>query len=179
MSVTKDDIKAVLGGILGMSAREDEEAYHAVADNQVVQRAVDYAREGKYEEFGLLFVGQIERVIDGLLASVTNDAEAQFLIKHGCFVEEHFKRLIQRYEGMPCCADKSRTIMRSLIVFYLEGKPICFDYSQEYTYHLPKKIFKAQEEILGFAKGLHQLFYGNPDLYLEQLRSVMATADKT
>lgn len=68
--------------------------------------------------------------------------------------------------------------MRALISFHKDGKPIQFNYDQEYTYHLPKRIFTAHDMIVEFATSLHSLFYGNPERYLSALQSVIVCAGK-
>lgn len=178
MSATKEGIETVVNGILDFAAKEDARAFNAVASNEVVKRALGHASEGRYEEFDFELLHPYEQVVDGLLAGITNSSEAQFLLKHGQFVERHFNRLIEKYEGSPYCSDKSRTIMRSLIRFHIGDKPIQFNYEQEYTCHLPKKIFTTHDMIVEFATGLHRLFYGNPERYLAALQGVIAAAEK-
>jgi len=175
MSKIEEEIKAALGGILDMASREEAEAYASVASNKAVKNALEHALAGRYEEFDYELLHPFESVVDGLLATITQSSEAKFLIKHSGFVERHFEALIEKYEGSPCCADKSRTIIRSLIRFYLEGKHIQFNYAQEYSYHLPKRVFKTHDEIVGFAQGLHHLFYGKPDFYLKALQGIATT----
>jgi len=177
MSVTKESISTVIGGILDTAAQDNVDAYTALASNNTVKSAVEYAREGLYEEFSLELLHPFDSVVDGLLASITDSSEAQFLIKHSDFAESHFNRLIEKFEGSPCCSDKSRTIVSSLIRYYIDDVKINFNYEQEVTYHLPKKIFKTHDQIVAFAKGLHHLFYGRPDFYLEALQAVVTTAD--
>lgn len=178
MSVTKKGIESVVTGILNFAANENAQAFNAVASNEVIKRALEHASEGRYEEFDFELLHPVEQVVDGLLAEITSSNEAQFLLKHGQFVEGHFNKLIEKYEGSPCCSDKSRTIMRALIRFHLGGKPIKFNYEQEYTYHLPKRIFTTHDMIVAFATSLHHLFYGNPERYLNALQGVIAAAEK-
>jgi hypothetical protein len=178
MSATKEGIETVVNGILAFAATEDAQAFNAVASNEVVKRALEHANEGRFEEFDFELLHPFEQVVDGLLAGITNSNEAQFLLKHSSFVESHFNRLIEKYEGSPCCSDKSRTIMQSLIHFHIDGKPIQFNYGQEYTYHLPKRIFTTHDMIVEFATSLHHLFYGNPEKYLNALQGVIAAAEK-
>jgi hypothetical protein len=46
---------------------------------------------------------------------------------------------------------------------------ISWDYSAEYTYHLPKQIFTTHSEIIEFFNGIHHLYYGNPDAYIKAM----------
>ncbi len=74
---------------------------------------------------------------------------------------------------MACCADKTRTIIKRLIDFYENGIRIEFDYTQEYTFHLPKIIFKIHEDIIEFYEGLKFLQNtGNPLKYLNAIKNL-------
>lgn len=99
------------------------------------------------------------------LASL-NMSKAVFLLKQYDFVDSHFTALIKQYEGWACSADKVRTITNRLLKNLVEGKPIVWNYNQEYTYHLPKEIFTNQEQILEFFDALYFLYYGKSEKFL-------------
>lgn len=112
---------------------------------------------------------------DGLLqlSGVTN-SKARWLMLHSSFVECQFKKFIERVEGSPCCADKSRTIIRALFFWLHQEKKIVFNYEQEYTFHLPKQIFNTHEKIADFFEAIMALYYGMPEKYLAQLKEILA-----
>ena len=121
--------------------------------------------------FSLIY--PLSLTIDGLLAhELPGSSEAQFLYKHSQFVENHYQRLIEEFEGAPCCADKSRTIMRSLSDFLKSGQQISFDYGQQYTYHLPKSVFTTQGEIVEFFNALYRLYYGNFKPFIDAVQRI-------
>lgn len=110
------------------------------------------------ETFFFEFIYPHEKLMDGLINSTLgNNNELVFLLTQYKFIECHFEKLIQRREGHSCCADKSRTIMRSLFKHFVSGEKIEFNYEAEYIFHLPEKIFKTHDDILDFKKSLKML----------------------
>jgi hypothetical protein len=63
--------------------------------------------------------------------------------------------------------------MRALMRFFTTGEPISFNYDQEYTFGLPKKVLKSHDSIVQYVNSLHHLYYGNSDHYLNALFSIM------
>jgi len=128
-----------------------------------------------YEEFYFAIIYPFDNFIDGFVQSEISDNEdVIFLMRNSQFIENNFQELIVNKEGSACCADKSRTIIKRLIEFYITGEKIEFDYEAKYTYHLPKTIFKSHDHIVSFYKGLQGLFYGKNEKYLQSLRLVLA-----
>ena len=173
MSASPNDIKHVLESMLGVFAGESREAYQSVSSHERVAKAVTSARKGDYEQFyfGLLY--PFGQMIDGLLEDVTHSPEARFLLKNSRFVESHFQRLIEEREGATCSADKSRTIMRVLLRFYMTGEEIQFSYDQKFTYHLPKTVFTTHDDIVGYFMSLYSLYYGQPAAYIGILANIL------
>ena len=121
-----------------------------------------------YEEFYFAVLYPFENFIDGFVrCRISENEEVSFLIKHSRFVERYFCKMIEKIEGSTCCADKSRTIMKSLIDFYKTGRIIKFNYNEEYTFHLPKTIFKEHNDIVEFYSAIKNLFYGNAQGYID------------
>lgn len=92
--------------------------------------------------------------------------ELKFLLLNSFYVEQHYLNLIQRYEGRSCSVDKSRSIMRGLTSFFKGNEEIEWDLEQEYTYHIPKKIFTTHKSIITFFDAIKSLHYGRIDKYL-------------
>lgn len=100
--------------------------------------------------------------------------QAYFMFEQFYFVESHIENMIIRLEGTRvCCSDKSSTVIEAILQYLVEDKPIVFNYDAEYTYHLPKKYFVAQEPILEFYFALQELYYGKPVKYLDCLSKMM------
>jgi hypothetical protein len=172
-SILAESIKNVLGGLITSLESESLESYEAVASVPIVQEATEKVRQGDLEGFYYSFICPLSVMVDGLLAQeLPQSPEAQFLFKHSQFVERHFENLIKKYEGSACCADKSRTILESLLRFLKTGEEISFDYTQKYTYHLPELVFKTHGEIVEFFSALHQLYYGKTTPLLEATQRI-------
>jgi hypothetical protein len=166
---TPENIKSVVEALLAGANGQNIGLAVALADLEPVQNALEAVRNGEPEDFHTWLLYPLSSAVDGLLYSELGTEEARFLVKHYRFVESHFERLIVKYEGRACCADKARTILKRLLSFLTTGKEIAFDYNEQYTFHLPRCIFTTHEDILMFFKGLHNLYYGNPDQYLQAL----------
>ena len=122
------------------------------------------------DEFYYGIIYPFEKFTSGLIKSeISPNRNVVFIYQKLRFVENHFRNLFETIEGSACCADKSRAIVKRLIEFYKNGTKIEFDYNGEYTFHLPKKIFKTHESIICFYEGLHSLYYGISEKYLTAL----------
>lgn len=174
----KSEIKEVINSIFGSIVEENKNSYNELKDNDRVKAAVDAASKGDYEDFYYCLLHQFSQFTDGLLATVTSNEKAQFFLKHGNFVERQFIKLIEKYEGPSCSADKSRAIMRKLLKFHMTGELIFFDYNQEYTYHYPRKIFTDHDIIIKFADSVHSLYYGYSEPYLIALADVLSSVKR-
>lgn len=164
-------LTAMLAGIHG----DEADLYRSASDDPMVQGAVEALRERKIDEFFYALQYPFENMVRGLLETELPDKPAaQFLMMHSQFVEGHLEALIKKYEGWPCCADKSQTMMGYLLRFFLTDEPIVFDFTQEYTFHLPKKVLNTHESLVEFFTGLRHLYYGDPEHYLKALAKVMA-----
>lgn len=172
MNPAEEGISTVILGILATAKDENKAAFDAIAHEAVIQDAVKCALDANFEDFYFLLLYPIGKALDGLLEHVTHNEAAQFILRHSLFVESHFSNLIERIEGSPCSADKSRTIVQALLNFYMTGKEIAFNYDQDVTYQLPKVIFKTHDAIIEFAEGLRQLHAGCPKKYLAALAAV-------
>lgn len=138
----------------------------------------DITSFSNYEEFYFAVLYPFENLMDGFVRSkILDNSDVAFLMLNSQFVERHFEEIIKTKEGWPCCADKSRTIISSLIKFYSTGEEIKFNYEAEYTYHLPKKVFNNHEHIVAFYEGLKSLFYGKSEKHLKALMLVLNEGD--
>ena len=172
MEQSKEVFGAIFSGILENAKSERELTFQPFAETETVQRARHAIEDGQVEQYHHLFQKEFDDFIEGTIESVTNNSDALFLFQYSQFVEQHIEWLIEQYEGSPCCADKSRTIIKGIAKFYLNGTPIAFNYKQEVTYHLPKRILQSHDQIIDLFQGLQQLYYGNPQAYLATLKSI-------
>ena len=165
----KEKIKEVLNLMIDSIDKKKIELYNKLIDDEC------FGKIGDYEEFYLGLIFPHEQFISGLIkCEISNNEDVEFILQNSQFIESHFEHWIKSIEGYGCCADKSRTILRRLIEFYKNGTEIEFDYTAEYTFHLPKIIFKTHMNIIEFYEGLKHLYYGNPSKYLSSINSIIA-----
>ena len=168
----KDKIKEVLN-MMANSIRQDQvELYNKLID----EKCFDKIRDIDDFYFGLIYPHQ--QFISGLIQSqLSKNDDVGFILKNSQYIDHNFNYWIEKIEGRASCADKTRAIMRRLVEFYKNGTRIEFDYTAEYTYHLPKEIFKTHESIVEFYEGVRQLYFGNPTKYLTAIKSLISRTD--
>ena len=161
--VTKENLKKVLTILFAGIEKENVELYKSLKEK------INVKTESP-EEFFFSLLYPFKKFASGLIkAEISNNEDIEFIYMHSQFVERHFQNVIHDIEGFACCADKSRTIIKKLTNWFLNDEKIKFDYTQKYTFHLPKKIFKTHDEIVKFYEGIKAFYYGNPLKYMERL----------
>lgn len=161
----KEEIGKFLESLSSSIDNENIKLYRDIINNSRIE---NYDTLEKFY-YGVLYPW--DKFISGYISDVYgNNNDIKFLIKNRTFVERHFRNLVTKYEGMSCCADKTRNIINSLLEYFITSQEINFDYGQEYTYHLPKKIFKTHNDIISFYEGIKDLYYGNTDKYINFTR---------
>lgn len=169
------DIKTVLSLIAEVKDIENKDLFEKILETYKPNRSFKDAEEF-YDIVWLTYEEFTEQLIKlKFQEKLTKNSKLDdlvFLYQHESYFKSHFCKLFEQYEGWGCSADKARTILRALERFFITGKEIQFDYSGEYTYHLPKKILSNHKEILDFYYGLTHLYFGNPFKYLELLANL-------
>lgn len=146
---------------------ENIELYKRIVQNSKIKEINDY------EQLYHFIIYPFNKFMKGFVKTeIAENNDVAFLYSNSKFIENHFRNMIIKYEGSACCADKSRTIMKCLINYFLTDSEINFDYKAEYTYHLPKIIFTNHVDIIEFYEALRALWYGNPLKYLQVLTSL-------
>ncbi|WP_440880652.1 hypothetical protein [Tenacibaculum sp. C7A-26P2] len=160
----KRDLTNFLDSIAGSIEQKEINLFKSIIESSEITNFKDH------EEFfhGVLY--PFDQFIRGFVKSkIANNEDVVFIIKNQNYIEHNYARIIEQKEGSPCSADKSRTIIKCLLDYYKSGQEINFNYEQEYTYHLPKEVFKTHDHIIKFYEGLKHLWYGNNRKYLEAL----------
>ncbi len=125
------------------------------------------------EEFYHVMIYPWDKFVSGFLKSCVHPSnEVGFIYHQWNYLYNHFTELFRQFEGMVCCADKARTVLNKTLLFFTVGEKIKFDYEGEYTFHLPKRIFKEHEQIINYYEGLRDMFFGRPLKYLENLEQL-------
>ena len=168
-TVTEDEIKSVLTGMLGSARSENIELFEKLTKDTTYLNAIDLNCPDDFY-MGVLYPHQkfVRGLIDKKIVAGRNE-KVYFLMLQSQFIEHHFQTWIKKVEGFGCCADKSRTILRRLLRFFVLGEEIKWDYEGEYTFHLPKKIFTTHVEIISFYEALESLYYGTPEKYFAMI----------
>lgn len=175
MTTKADAITSTLTAMLAGLKSDDSELFKAASADPMVMEAAQFARERNIDQFYFALQYPVENLVRGILeAEMPSNDDAQFLMMNSQFVEGHLKNLIKKYEGWSCSADKSGTMMRALLKFFLTGEHIVFDFSHEPTYHLPVKVLNTHESLVEFYRGLKYLHYGQPEHYLKALSKLTA-----
>ncbi|MEG1350510.1 MAG: hypothetical protein RSD49_21005 [Hafnia sp.] len=172
--IDKDGLKNVLTSLFAGIDDGNKDAFEQVKHLEPIQKAGIAVQKFNPDKFYFALIYPLSNMVDGLLSTYTPSEEAKFLFKHHGFVESHFEHHLGQIEGRACVADKTRTIIRHLCKALITGEVVEFDYTQEYTYHLPKKIFTQQAGNLAFFNSLVHLYYGNPQKYIQELQNLTA-----
>ena len=175
--VTESAIKSILTVMLSNINDNSVTAYKEVSIPPTWRNALDSVKSGDLDNFYYQVLFPFEEYFRGMLtAEISTKSPVQFLLLNYNFVEGHFQTMYSRYEGGPCCADKSRWAMRALFNYFDKATPITIDLTAKYTFHYPKQILNAEQSILGFFNGLMRLFYGEPDAYLKEVLAINVAA---
>lgn len=165
----KDEaIKEVLTGMVGMIDKENIELYEKLIDLRNGREIKDI------ESFYFELIHPYRKFLKGLIKKeISNNSDIEFLLLNSTYVESHFATWIKQKEGWACSADKSRTIMSRLFSWFTSGAEIKWDYSQEYTFGFPKKVFTTHDDVIKFYESIKSLYYGNPQKYLDAIKTIV------
>lgn len=126
------------------------------------------------EEFYFTVIYPYEKFVRGFIKSeISPSHDIEFCLMHQRYLDRSFCDFFKEYEGFACSADKSRTVVKRIVEFFKTGHRIEFDYEQEYTFHLPKKVFKTHDHIMLMYEGLKNLQYGSNKKYIEALKTTI------
>jgi hypothetical protein len=174
MSEQENAVKLVLDALFSGVAAKGKSAMEQVSEVPAVINARIAARSLSPETFYFSLPYELNQLVDAILeAELPGNGNAQFLMGHSSFVSNHLDSIFQKFEGSACSHDKTKTVMRALMRFFTTGEPISFNYDQEYTFGLPKKVLKSHDSIVQYINSLHHLYYGNSDHYLTAMFSIM------
>lgn len=167
MNDLKNEITAIFNSLTSKQNAEKAELLSLISDNNIVILAIEALNKDDIQSFNYIceqITSPIEAMIYG--ADAKHKAYYDFAVKNHGFIERNFCSLFRLIEGSGCSADKSRTVMRKIVNFLRTGEEIKFNYDTEYTFNLPKKIFKTHEEIYAFFIALMRLNMGYPEEFI-------------
>lgn len=163
-----DGIVAIFNALNSEVNNEKRQLLESIGDNEIIQQATKALQDNNIQRFNYV-CRKITSPIDAMILSIyaIHSAEYKFAVKNYRMIERNFCNLFKVIEGAGCSADKSKTVMRNLIIFLRTDEGIKFDYDGEYTFHLPKKIFKTHEQIYDFFVALMRFDMGYPNEFIK------------
>lgn len=168
----EEKIKNVMDAMMFIISNEQAELYQKVIKEASIE-VKDKNKPMDWFHYG--FVYPYQQFLNGFISvEISKKQEIKFLLINSEYVQHHIEKIIEMHEGSAYCADKSGTIMRGLYNWYKDEKMIEWDYTQEYTFHLPKKVFREHTDIVNFFKALQNLYYGNSQSYLLELQKLIS-----
>lgn len=176
--VTEKSIEAVLTGLLESLGQSQSDLLDKCLDSEAVQSAIEALNNCSPEDYYFAMSYPLKTMQEGLFKQVfaslpsAQRSKLLFLFTQKNYVENQFRRLIEKYEGTECCADKSRFLLRALARHLVGGQVIELDWSQKYTFHYPERTFTNHLEIWSFFVAVYRLYYGHPDEYLAELHFI-------
>jgi hypothetical protein len=134
--------KAILKKVIDAILESSEETHRKVFKQVIESTSLTLGDVKDYDDFYYKFIYPYDNFMDSLIQeTISKNQDVRFIFTHSDFFEAHYLTIIEQAEGVVYCADKSSTILRALINFFITSKEIEFDYTQEYTFHLPKKKY--------------------------------------
>lgn len=163
----------VLTCILDSSLRNSVANAEKVSSHPSVVDAMTAAAAGDCDGFYFAVQYPVAQVIQGLARkAIQNNENGQFLLTHSQFVERQFRAVIDKYEGSACCADKSGFLVDSLLEFFKLGTEVTINRDQQYTYHLPTKVFQTHHETINFFFCVQSFYYGHTGPLCDTLAAI-------
>lgn len=142
--------------------------------NGVLERMREAFPMDDPEHFSLFVMHKINGVLEELITSACPNISREnlhkivFLYQHYDFIEHHLIWLVESREGGCCWADKTRWLLRAYQKYLQDGEAPNMMIGEK-CYWKPE--FGTGEQWIGYIDGIHRLYYGKPNEYLESLKS--------
>lgn len=167
MTEKAESIKSVLDAMLKNISMEGMALYAEIYHEPMIVEARKHAQNLDPGSFHFSLCNPIQQMVDAVVeGEFPHNRNAQFLMAHSQFIEGHLDSIFTKFEGSACSHDKTRAVLAHLLMFFLQGKRVEFDYEQQYTFHLPKKVLKDHDSIIAMFEALHHFYYGSPERFL-------------
>lgn len=170
-------ITSVLNAMLESVSMEGAALYAQIYDEPMIAEAREHAQNHDFDRFFLSLGYPVQQMVDAVVeGEFPHNQNAQFLMANARYLENHLDSIFTKFEGSACSHDKTKAVLHHLMNFFMLGKRIEFNYGQQYTYHLPKKVLRDHDSIIAMFDALHYLHYGNPDRYFRAYEGLLADA---
>lgn len=163
--LSKDELASMLQGFVESLEKEDMEDVSQHFPDELLE---EYKKA--FDEDKDMYAHLVRSRENGILMNIMeqediNKRELRMFYSHYDFVRNHITTIIKMKEGHACSADKAGWVLFNLECYLKTGQAREPDYSQKYTYHLPKIVLNDTDTIYKFFKALMSLYYGDNKQY--------------
>lgn len=144
-TINEDVLKKVINGIITTSQEEASKRY---ADSIAIIKKMDM------ESYDMRIRFPLEQCVD----IIHKSDEGAFIFSHYGYVESCFNRLISDNEGSPCCADKSRYIIKGLYRQFEGGDELRLEKKDE-SFWISNYL--TVDKSIKFLRAIWSAYYGN------------------
>jgi hypothetical protein len=182
-SKARDEISEVLGSLFeGIVKNQEDEAREKFGAVIEALKASPYGLKSA-EHFNTMVMYQVKKVLGyaglelaGQPADPKHKSAIKFLYTNYDFLEHQVRGLFQKLEGSSCCADKSRYILKIYKQYLLDGTIPADDFTERH-YWIPRH--GNHQDWLDLVKGAVELFYGDPQNYVETCNKIIKSEKRT
>jgi len=166
--VTVDNLKKTLVLMGDAFSKEETEIFKGIIDSSGIKNF------GEPKVFSLAITYSWNKFIKSFIKQeISQSKDIIFIYQNYSFIHRYLKDLFAKNEGGCCSADKSKKVINGLVEFFISGEEIKFDYTNKRAYNLPQKILTTHDEILFYYKGLESLYFGRPEVYIDNLKRIL------
>lgn len=128
---------------------------------------------GDPEEMDIMINYKFKCIIEECVSQTYNSEDhiIKMIYTNWSLFDNNVTELTTRLEGVGCCADRGRTIVKSYIKYKITGNlPVWGD-----NYGAPK--IGTPLQWMNFIEGIANFYYGRPDKYLMAFKELIAQQD--
>ncbi|WP_442637974.1 hypothetical protein [Rossellomorea marisflavi] len=185
VKVTESALKEVIDALGGAFQAQAEEEHYEACAKYIEEHGEHLHNPEHFDLFVNSDSAQLREVLVRNLLKVDKNgnpieysrsqlSELMFLYTNYGFMKNHLYRIIIKYEGHGCSADKTRYILALHQENIVTGNsPLFKDTSNYYVPDLGQA-----DKWMAFTKSLHHLFYGNTEDYLKAHTELIAQLEK-
>lgn len=164
------EISNVIEAILTQNAEKNAAAVSALK-NSINQSPYNFHDPNVYDTVLMYPIRQMTgAVADNYLGFKDKTGKAAFIYLNYDFVESNISKLMQKRTGFSASVDKSRTVISTYLKYLSHPEEELPDFCKDH-YWLPK--FGSAKEWIEYCDSLINLYYGEPERYLETYRTLL------
>lgn len=177
MSDLEKDIKNVIETLfdgLKKSTNEEIDRDYGQRIKEVVSTNIELFQD--LEKFNVFINYKLDNILEVCIAEANPSIDSNkieklcFLYKNYNFIEYNLEFLIKKYEGWICSADKTRWLVDRYHEYIVKDAIPDMNRSEKCYW---KPCFGSGELWMNFCESLFDLYYGQPQKYLEITKELM------